>query len=166
MGWIPNDDALVGEHEGYAAYMAPDGRLSGTSSAAGFLTRRADADAVVAKAWRAGRTPTDEDIYDLIPWADLVGWQAACECGWIGLSWRRDQTIPGKYDGVDSEDAYLPDGSTVDDAAREAWEAHIAPFERLGRVMAAAEALATARRNLELAVAEAKVVSAGASGPE
>ena len=157
MGWIPNDDALVGEHEGYAAYVAPDGRLSGTSSADGFHVRRHDADAAIAKAWRDGRTPAEEAIDDLIPWADLAGWQAACACGWTGPTWRRDQTIPGKYGGEDSEDAYLPDGRTVDDAARDAWQAHIAPLETAGRVRTAAEVFAAARRDLDLAVAEARM---------
>lgn len=166
MGWIPNDDALVGKHEGYAAYMAPDGRLSGTSSAAGFLIRRPDADAVAAKARRAGRTPTDEDIYDLVPWVELTGWRAACECGWTGPDWRRDQTIPGKYGGEDAEDAYLPDGRTIDDAVRGAWKTHIAPLETFGRVRAAAEALSTARRDLDLAVAEARMQDPPASWAE
>lgn len=163
MGWIPNDEALQGTHEGWAAYRAPDGRLSGTSSAAGFHIERSDADDATAKAWQEGRPPTDAETHDFIPWADLVGWQAACECSWTGPIWRRDQTIAGQYGGDDPEDAYLPDGRTVDAAALEAWQAHVAPLETLGRVRAAAGVFVTARRDLDLAVVEARLQDPPAS---
>ena len=163
MGWVPDDVDLQSAHEGWAAYMAPDGRLSGHSGSAGFYVRRPDADAVAAKAWREGRSPTSEEIDDLIPWAELAGWQAACSCTWTGPSWRRDQTLPGRHDDEEPDDAYLPDGRTVDDLALEAWRAHIEPLEAPGRVRAAAEAYAAARRNLDLAVAEARLQDPPAS---
>ena len=71
MGWLPSDEALA-DHEGWAAYMAPDGRLSGSSTSDGFLVRRPGADAAAAKAWRAGRPPSEAEADDLIPWADLT----------------------------------------------------------------------------------------------
>ena len=86
MGWLPSDEALA-DHEGWAAYMAPDGRLSGSSTSDGFLVRRPGADAAAAKAWRAGRPPSEAEADDLIPWADLTGWKATCTCGWTGPSW-------------------------------------------------------------------------------
>lgn len=162
MGWMPDNEAL-GHHEGYAAYVAPDGRTSGVSTGTGFLIDRPNADAAAAKAWRAGRPPTNEEIYELIPWADLAGWQAACACGWTGPSWARDITIPDRHDGVDAEDARLPDGRTVDQAAREAWHVHIDPLEVVGRVARAADELATARQNLDLAVLEARLQDPPAS---
>ena len=157
MGWTPTDEALQGKHEGWAAYVAPDGRLSGGSSAAGFYARGPGAEAASAAAWRDGRPPTGAEIDDLIPLADLVGWQAACGCSWTGPSWRRDQTIAGRYGGDDPDDAHLPDGRTVDDAALEAWQDHIAPLATLGRVRAAADLLAAARRDLDLAVMAARM---------
>lgn len=163
MGWIPDDDALVGTHEGWAAYLAPDGRLSGTSGIAGFFVGRSDAYADAATRLEGQVTPGGE-LDELIPWPDLVGWQSACACGWSGVSWRRGQTTPGRYGGFESDDAYLSDGRTIDDAAHEAWQQeHITPLETAGMVRVAAARVAAARRDLDLAVAEARMQSPQAS---
>lgn len=162
MGWLPSDETLA-DHEGWAAYMAHDGRLSGSSTSDGFLVRRPSADAAAAKAWRAGRPPSEAETDDLIPWADLTGWKAACTCGWTGPSWRREQTLPGRYEGQEPDDANLPDGRTVEDAALEAWQQHVEPLETVGRVHAAASVLAAARRDLDLAVVDARMQTPPAS---
>lgn len=161
MGWVPHDEALAGVHEGWAAWVAPDGRLSGSSTAAGFLVARPDT--ATATTRQRVQPQTVEESQDLIPWADLVGWQAACACGWTGLSWRRAETIPGRHNGEDPDDAHLPDGHTVDTAALEAWQAHIEPLETLGQVRLATHAFAMARRDLDLAVAEARMQNPPAS---
>lgn len=68
-----------------------------------------------------------------------------------------------RVQGADPDDAYLPDGRTVDDAALVAWQAHIATLETTGRVRVAAEVFAAARRDLDLAVAEARMQDPPAS---
>ena len=47
MGWLSDEEG----HEGYVRAVAPDGRTSGTSNAAGILLWRPDADQRVAAAW-------------------------------------------------------------------------------------------------------------------
>lgn len=156
MGWIIEEEGLYA-HEGYAAYVAPDGRLTGASNGVGILITRADADQAARRAWRAGRPPANSEMYDTVPWADLAGWQAACACGWTGTRWERTEVIVGHVGAVvDEENSWLPDGRSVDEAAEAEWLAHVNPLRALGRVAEAAEALAAARRDLDRAVDEAR----------
>lgn len=161
MGWTSEDP----EHEGYVAYIAPDDQLSSSSTDVGVLVRRPDADHATRWARRAGRSPRDRELYDLVPWDAIIGWQVACSCGWTGTRWDRSWTSPSEpgRPGLDPDDARMPDGRTVDEMAEAAWLAHVQPREVLGRVSAAADALAAARRNLDFAVWEARLQEPPAS---
>jgi hypothetical protein len=154
VGWIIEREGLYDEHEGHAAFVTADGRLTGTSTGAGVLIRRPDASARSAAAWAAGRTPATEDMDELVPWDDVVGWQTVCACGWTGKRWDRSATLPGEYGGRHPEDAYLADGETVEARAQQDWAAHIEPLEQLGAVR-------EARQRLDEAVCNAR--AAGAS---
>ena len=167
MGWIIEEDGLYNAHEGYPAYMAPDGRHADATNGVGLLIRRADADQAARRAWRAGRSPADNELYDFVPWADLAGWQTACSCGWTGTRWDRADAIVG-YEGavVDEENSWLPDGRSVYETAEAEWLAHVNPLRALGRVSEAAQALATARRTLDLAVMDAREQEPPASWAE
>ena len=99
---------------------------------------------------------TAKDTDELVEWGDVVAWQAACACGWLGRRWERAATIAGECSSLDAADAFLPDGSTVEDAARVDWESHTDPRERLARVKSAAAELEQARRRLEEAVIAAR----------
>ncbi len=153
MGWIIEEEGLYEAHEGHVAYIAPDGRHAEATTRAGLLIRRAEADRAARRARRAGRSPHDSELYDLVPWAELDGWQAACSCGWSGSRWDRAEMLG---EGLDPEEAQLPDGRFVFDAAEADWLAHINPLRARGRVAAAAQALAAARRDLDLAVDQAR----------
>ena len=102
-------------------------------------------------------------MYDVVPYEELIGWQARCACGWAGSTWRRTETLPGDHGGRDADDARLPDGTTVDDAARAEWQRHIAPLDKLAAVRAAARTAAAARRALDDAVAAARAGTPTAS---
>ena len=167
MGWIIEEEGLYEAHEGYAAYVAPDGRLTGASNGVGILIDRADADQAARRAWRAGRPPANSEMYDTVPWADLAGWQAACSCGWTGTRWDRAGAIVGHVGAVvDEENSWLPDGRSVYDATEAEWLEHVNPLRALGRVSEAAQALAAARRDLDLAVMDARTQEPPASWAE
>lgn len=138
MGWILDD---VEGHEGYAAYVSRDGRTVGSSNGVGVLIRRPDADEAAEAAWTQNRTPTAEDIYELIPWADVTGWETTCVCGWRGSRWERTATALGS-EHPDAESACLLDGRSVEDAASAEWQAHVQPLRRLTGVRDAAAAYA------------------------
>ena len=162
MGWLSDEEG----HEGYVLAVAPDGRTSGSSNAAGILLWRPDVDQRVAAAWAEGRPPTTEEMYELVPYAEVVGWEAGCSCGWTGRRWTRGETTPGEYGGHDADDAYLPDGRTVEDHGLDLWKAHMEPVGRLSAVERAADALAQAREALDQAVLEARGQEPAASWTE
>lgn len=76
MGWISYDN----EHEGWAACVAPDGRLSGSSTGEGMPFRGV-----------TGRYKRDKmmDDYEVIPDNEIIGWRGQCECGGQGEMWER-----------------------------------------------------------------------------
>lgn len=152
MGWSLDD---VEGHEGYAAYVTRDGRTAGSSNGCGVLIRRPDADEAAQAAWSQNRTPTTEDLYELIPWADVTGWEATCACGWRGTRWDRTATtLDSEY--PDAESAGLLNGSSVEDAAAVEWQAHAQPLQQLTAVRDAAAAYAAARDALGRAVCAAR----------
>lgn len=156
MGWIIDRDGLR-DHEGHAAFVVADGRTTGSSTGNGVLIRRPDSDGRAAAAHAAGRIPDNDELYELVPWGDVVGWQTKCECGWTGKRWERSMTLPGKYGGNDPDDAVLPDGETVEARAMQDWDSHIGPLDQLGAVSDAAAEMENARRRLDQAVREARV---------
>ena len=155
MGWVIDRDGLR-EHEGYAAFVVADGRTTGTSTGGGVLIRLPDSEDRAAAAWAAGRAPVNEDTYEFVPWDGVVAWQTRCECGWTGKRWERSTTLPGEYGGHDPEDAFLPDGETVEARAMQDWDSHVGPLDQLGGVSDAAGELEKARQRLDQAVREAR----------
>jgi len=62
------------QHEGYAAYVARDGRCATAMRADGLVM-----------ASRVGGEWVDE----VLGWSELLGWEARCSCGWVGPMYRR-----------------------------------------------------------------------------
>jgi hypothetical protein len=150
MGWI--NEELNEAHEGWAGCLTDDGRISESSSGTGVYV---------------AAPGTDEAGYprrELVPWDRVAGWQAACTCGWRGDRWERAETIPGAHGGTDPEDAYLADGRTVEEVARESWQAHIEPLTTVAAVRRAHVAVLAAQAELERAVKAA--AEAGSSWAE
>jgi hypothetical protein len=152
MGWVSTDN----EHEGWAACVAPDGRLSGSSSGEGMLFRGI-----------SGRYKRDKMMpdYDVVPDAEIVGWRGQCTCGWQGQMWER-VISPADADFQHRRDYVSPEDSAhaslrVEDAIHDEWKAHIGPSEALLGVEAAAREYNQAGHRLDKTVAAAK--AAGAS---
>ena len=152
MGWVSNDN----EHEGWAAPVAPDGRLSASSTAEGMLVKGV-----------TGRYVPDVTMpdYELIPDNEIIGWRGACACGWQGEMWER-VTTPAAADLSRRRDYVAPDefasaSSEVEDAIQDEWNAHLAPSEAILGVEAAAREYNQAGHRLDKTVTAAK--AAGAS---
>lgn len=152
MGWVSNDN----EHEGWAAPVAPDGRLSASSTAEGMLVKGL-----------TGRYVPDVTMpdYELIPDKEIIGWRGACVCGWQCEMWER-VTTPAAADFSRRRDYVATDefanaSSEVEDAIQDEWSAHIAPSEAILGVEAAAREYSQAGHRLDKTVAAAK--AAGAS---
>lgn len=115
MSWTNED----GRHEGYAAHILRDGREAAccTSAAGMHLDHSAEWDPDLY-AWVGG---------EVVPWTQLLGWEARCSCGWVGPMWRR----PAGADLQDAEELNLGlrDDRTVEDAVHAAWKEHIAAEE-------------------------------------
>lgn len=157
MSWVTDD----GKHEGWVADVLADGRLTSSSTGSGVLVPRGDRTDAVARAHAEGRSPGTDDMYEVMSYDHVVGWQTCCECGWRGPRWDRAATVPATttghpWRGADSEDAVLADGTVVEDAAHAAWLAHTDPFEAVSEVEAAAAAYVEGRRRLDSAVATAR----------
>jgi hypothetical protein len=152
MGWVSTDN----EHEGWAACVAPDGRLSAASSAERILFPGI-----------SGRYQPDKMMpdHDVVPDNEIKGWRGQCSCGWQGDRWER-VTSPADADFSHRRDYVAPDDSAhaspkVEDAIHNEWKAHIAPPEALRGLEAAAREYNRAGRRLAKTVAAAK--AAGAS---
>lgn len=164
MGWIvDNGTEEASRHEGYAAFLvvAPWGEqvTSGSTAAGGVVVPRLTADAAVRRAF-AGQ---DDEPDEVVPWSEVAGWQAVCECGWRGPTWAIDDVTLSRTENFDSDGALLSDGETVEDAALAAWREHIRPrwekSERIGAIVAAANRYWQARHELD------QVVYAGRDEP-
>ncbi|MDD1478694.1 hypothetical protein [Arthrobacter sp. H16F315] len=151
MGWISNDN----EHEGWAAAVAPDGRLSASSTGEGMLVKGI-----------TGRYKPDKMLpdYEVIPDNEIIGWRGACECGWQGELWER-VTSPAAADFSRRRDYLSPDefahaSSEVENAIHDEWKAHLAPLEAVAGVEAAAHEYNQAGHRLDKTVAAAKATGA------
>jgi len=152
MGWISSDN----EHEGWAAFVAPDGRLSASSTAGGMLVKGI-----------TGHYPPDKMLpdYEIIPDSQIIGWRGQCECGWQGEMWERVTSretadFSRRRDYLPPEEPAHASGE-VEDAIHDEWNAHIAPSEAIVGVEAAAREYTQAGHRLDKTVAAAK--AAGAS---
>lgn len=153
MGWTSNDF----KHEGWVAEIAPDGRLSGSSTGAGILFH-----GITGNYQPAGEFHPDEEI---VPHDLIMNWRGTCTCGWQGKLWQRVLT-PEEADFA-SRREYCPAGGgayvseRVEDAVQDEWMIHIAPSEAILGVEAAAREYRQAGHRLDKTVAAAK--AAGAS---
>lgn len=152
MGWVSEDN----EHEGWAAAVAPDGRLSGTSTGQGTLFQGI-----------TGRYPRDKYMpdYEVIPHAEIIGWRGSCECGWEGLLWKRvassEEAKPSLRLAYAPLDGFADASQSVEDAIHDEWKAHVLPSSAVAGVKSAAREYNQAGRRLDQAVSAAK--AAGAS---
>ena len=93
-----------------------------------------------------------------------MSWRGACTCGWQGELWQRVLTAADADLAARKE--YVPVGEfadvsgEVEDAVQEEWLVHIAPFEAILGVEAAARAHRRAGHRLDKAVAAAKAAAA------
>ncbi|MET3370656.1 UNVERIFIED_CONTAM: hypothetical protein ABIE34_003933 [Jeotgalibacillus campisalis] len=153
MGWTSNDY----QHEGYVAEIAPDGRLSGSSTSAGILFH-----GITGHYQPAGESDPNDEI---VPHDLIMSWRGACTCGWQGELWQRVLT-PEEAD-IATRKEYVPLGDAayvsmeVEDAVQDEWMIHIAPSEAILGVEAAAKEHRQAGHRLDKTVAAAK--AAGAS---
>jgi hypothetical protein len=152
MGWVSNDN----EHEGWAAAVAPDGRLSASSSGEGMLVQGI-----------TGRYQPDKMMpdYEVVPDREIIGWRGACTCRWRGELWERVTSLSAA-DFSHRRDYLSPDdfahaSNKVEDAIHDEWKAHLAPLEAVAGVEAAAREYTQAGHRLDKTVAAAK--AAGAS---
>lgn len=139
MSWVTED----GLHEGYAAYITNDGRAACSMSADGIAVSHGHYDTETGR-WVDG---------EVLPWAELLGWEARCECYFsdppdaeyitvspphttVGPMWRQATTAarPGAPAPQDPEEALVGDGSgTVEEAVLRWWHEHVeASRSRLG----------------------------------
>lgn len=152
MGWVSNDN----EHEGWAAAVAPDGRLSSSSSGAGMLVEGI-----------TGRYKPDKMLpdHEVVPDSEIIGWRGACSCGWRGEMWERVKSLPAadfsRRRDFAAPDEFANPSSKVEDAIHDEWKAHLAPLEAVAGVEAAAREYHQAGHRLDKTVAAAK--AAGAS---
>lgn len=145
MGWSTDD----GKHEGWEAPLFADGAIGGGYTG----------DRVLVHHDGQGRPLGDR--WEERPDSEVVGWVAACECGWRGEPWQR--VAPGAQN-LDRRLAYSPDAfapDRVEEAAHDEWLKHVAPERGLAAIREAAVRRAQADRELEEAVRSAQ--SAGAS---
>lgn len=151
MGWISNDN----KHEGWAAAVAPDGRLSASSTGKGMLVKG------ITGRYRPDRMLPD---YEVIPNNEIIGWCGACDCGWQGQLWERVTSAAAadfnRRRDYRSPDDYADASSDVEDAIHEEWKAHLAPLDAVAGVEMAAREYAQAGNRLDKTVSAAKAAGA------
>lgn len=149
MTWQLDD----GKHEGWAACVVPDGRLSFGSTGSGQLVHGA-----------TGRYPQDNlsPGVEIVPDDEVQGWRSACICGWSGPLWERVHSV-GLEDRARRK-IFVPKGGFADatqeleDAIGDEWRRHCAPVQAGDAIAAAARDYAEAGRALAGAVAAARAL--------
>jgi hypothetical protein len=151
VSWLSED----GQHEGYVARVFADGALGAGVAPEGVIVSE------------LGDVVLGREDWEHRPAGEVVGFVAACECGWRGLPWTR-VTSPDRFDltarrvDASDEDVLYPDGTTtIERLARLEWDKHTAPDEALVEVTVLAAEQAAVGRRLDAAVARAR--AAGAS---
>src|SRR4051812_12590319 len=126
MSWVSDD----GAHDGWTAPLFADGAIgSGWLHSGVLVARLGDGTTLDVGAWQSR------------PESDIIGWVAACECGWRGTPASRVAT-PAEHDPTRRRifsESYDLDGD-VECAldVHGAWTAHLEPFERVSNVAEAA----------------------------
>lgn len=150
VSWMTED----GDHEGWAARLLPDGRISAGS------TGRRGPDGTVTF------YELVETSDDLVPSADVSGWRGHCACGWVGEQvWQR-VSDPALADAAAGR-VYVAIGdiadapTEVEDAIHADWRTHVGPHLALAAVTTAARQVTAGQQQLDQAVRQAR--SAGAS---
>lgn len=151
MGWELDDRS----HEGWAACVAPDGRLSARSSVEGMLVPGVTGD--------FPRDPLMPD-HEVVPDAEIIGWRGACSCGWQGELWKRVTALAAADFNKRREYASLTGPANpsrrVEEAIRDEWRTHTAPAVATSGVEAAAREYVQAGIRLDKTVAAAKAAGA------
>lgn len=153
MGWFTDYSE---DHEGWAASVTPDGRLTGSSNGHGMLA--------LGITGRYEQSTIQPD-YEVVPHHEITGWRGQCECGWEGEFWER-VTSPEEAD-LSHRKGYVPfeksahASEAIEDAMVEEWQDHVLPLAAIAGVKAAAREHAQASQRLDKTVLAAK--AAGAS---
>jgi hypothetical protein len=150
MTWETED----GTHEGWVAPLFADGAISASS---GFDTYTVSYDA-------AGASLFDRDEWR--PGAAVVGWVAACTCGWRGQPWLRAaelsdedlaaRRVYGDYRADDGRLLFDPEQATVSAAVRTEWQQHVEPDLLLAEIAELTEQRNDLDRRLAGTVAKAR----------
>lgn len=146
MGWVTDE----GEHDGSAAAIFADGRVSiGWDGVNGGVM-----------AVRHPNAGTYDDEYEVLDARHAIGWVGICECGWRGPIWER-VVSPDLHD-LTARSVYVPDPDRHGDPPAEVeagihaeWRNHLPPAT-LTAIRNAAADLATAQGILTAAVARAR----------
>lgn len=148
MGWMV--EAGGEAHEGYVAWLAPDGRATGGS--------RLDGVVFMNPRWAYGADESVEPFDLTVPWAEVTGWRVQCECGWRGTTWQRDEATNDDptEEQLDADHMLLPDGRTLEDVGHEEWKQHVQPLTAAESVRSASAAARDAVAALDEAVAAAR----------
>lgn len=105
MSWVMDDNSGC---EGFAAYVLRDGRDAEGATCYGLVV-----------GW-------DEDARKpvTVPFSELLGFEAACTCGWRGSLWR----VRAGEEWPD--DIEVRDGVTAEDDIRSQWLGHVGRLAR------------------------------------
>jgi len=149
MTWSTDD----GKHEGWAAAVAPDGRLNFASNATGQLVHGV-----------TGKYQEDHLTHDaeIVPDDEIRSWRAACTCGWVGPLWSR--VLSADLEDPSRRQIFVPLGEFADapealeDAIGDEWRVHCAPVMAAAAIEDAARAYAIAGQGLTRAVAAARAL--------
>lgn len=144
-------DMRDGLHEGSLSAIIRDGRVSEDVRMG-----------VVAVEGISGVFPRHPNIktHEMVPDDQIVGWCAACTCGWRGPRWSRVDT--SRQAALSKRLAYLPSlgfavpSVAVEEALRLEWEKHAFPAAAISELSAAVRAAEEAARRLERGVASAR----------
>ena len=146
VGWI-NDD---GEHEGWDAPLFADGNVAG-----GWGTSPDGSTRVIVSILNRNETALTGN-WDYRAESEVIGWVAACVCGWRGAPFSRvdveaEEDLAARR--VFSPDSHAPQ---IEELIHQEWIAHLSPLEAVDLVRRRAQELAASRRALDEAVDAAR----------
>jgi hypothetical protein len=137
MGWMSDAPG----HEGWAAATFADGGLGG-----GWGTPHSGGPAGVMVT-RIGDRPLGYSEWQYRPPADITGWRAGCDCGWLGPEHPRPAGLVPEFNDAPAD---------LEELCRAEWEAHVKPLKGLAEVDQLATEHAEIGRRLTAAVGRAR----------